>query len=79
MQEHGMPARGSKTAHALSDRERGVVALLADGFGTQEISEKLGLSPKTVETHRRKILLKLGLSNIAELTKYALREGLTLL
>lgn len=79
MQEHGMPARGKKTAQLLSDRERGVVALLADGYGTQEISEKLGLSPKTVETHRRKILLKLGLTNIAELTKYALREGLTLL
>jgi len=61
----------------LSDREREVLQLLAEGRTTREIAEKLSLSPKTVETHRSQIIRKLGTSSIAKLTKYAIRQGLT--
>ena len=49
----------------------------AEGKTTREIAATLYVSVKTVETHRKQIMDKLGLSSIAELTKYAIREGLT--
>jgi len=61
----------------LSPREREVVQLLAEGRGTRGAAETLGISPKTVETHRANAMRKLGVDSIAELTKYAVREGLT--
>lgn len=61
----------------LSVRETQVLKQLADGATTKEIAYKLGLSTKTVETHRVNVMSKLGLKSIAELTKYAVREGLT--
>jgi DNA-binding NarL/FixJ family response regulator len=61
----------------LSPREREVLQLLAEGLSTKEIAGKLSVSGKTVETHRRQIMDKLGLHSVAELTKYAVREGLT--
>ena len=61
----------------LSDREREVLKLFADGFETREIAKKLSMAEKTVATHREHIMGKLGISNIAGLTKYAIREGLT--
>lgn len=60
----------------LSAREREVLQLLAEGLRTKEISHKLGLSVKTVETHRKKIMEKLGIASIAGLTRYAVKEGL---
>jgi len=60
----------------LSAREREVLQLLAEGLRTKEISHKLVLSVKTVETHRKKIMEKLGIASIAGLTRYAVREGL---
>jgi len=60
----------------LSSREREVLQLLAEGLRTKEISHKLGLSVKTVETHRKKIMEKLGIQSIAGLTRYAVKEGL---
>lgn len=63
----------------LSPRERQVLKLLAEGKTTSQIAELLFISMKTVETHRRKIIQKLNLRSIAELTKYAIREGLTTL
>jgi DNA-binding NarL/FixJ family response regulator len=63
--------------HRLSPREREVLQLLAEGRATKEIAGKLAVSTKTVETHRRQIMEKLGLHSVAELTKYAIREGLT--
>jgi len=63
----------------LSSREQDVLALLADGRTTKQVAGELGLSVKTVETHRKHITEKLGLYSIAELTKYAIREGLTTL
>ena len=61
----------------LSAREREVLQLLAEGRSTKEIAARLSISVKTVETHRKQIMDKLGLHSVAELTKYAIREGLT--
>lgn len=61
----------------LTAREREIVQLIAEGRATKRIAEMLNLSPKTVESHRRRIMEKLNLSGLAELTKYAIREGLT--
>jgi len=63
----------------LSQREREVLQLLAEGKSTKDTAERLSLSIKTVETHRQQLMQKLNLHSIAELTKYAVREGLTTL
>lgn len=63
----------------LSDREREVTQLLAEGKSTRDVAEILHVSRKTIETHRTHIQKKLGVSNLAELTKFALREGLIFL
>jgi two-component system response regulator NreC len=60
----------------LSDREREVVKLTAEGHTAQQAAEFLSLSPKTVETYRHRAMQKLGLTNRAELVRYALRAGL---
>lgn len=60
----------------LSAREREVARLYAEGLGTREIAERLHLSMKTVGTHRDHVMTKLGIRGIAQLTRYALREGL---
>lgn len=62
---------------ALSVRESEVLKLIAEGNSTKEVAEQLCISAKTVETHRRQIMQKTKYSNIAELTKYAIRCGLT--
>jgi DNA-binding NarL/FixJ family response regulator len=61
----------------LSQREREVLQLLAEGKTTKQIGQNLGISPKTVEVHRLHIMEKLKIDNIAQLTKYAVQEGLT--
>jgi DNA-binding NarL/FixJ family response regulator len=61
----------------LSIREREVLQLLAKGLSTKETAAMLNISIKTVETHRKQIMDKLGIYSIAQLTKYAIREGLT--
>ncbi len=60
----------------LSDREREVVRLTAEGHTAQQAADILSLSPKTVETYRHRAMQKLGLANRAELVRYALRAGL---
>lgn len=62
---------------ALSPRERQVLQLLAEGTSTKEMASQLQVSVKTVETHRKQIMDKLDMHSVAELTKYAVREGLT--
>ena len=62
---------------SLSARERQVLQLIAEGNTTKQIALKLHVSVKTIEAARRKIMEKLGIYSIAELTKYAVREGLT--
>ena len=61
----------------LTAREREVIQLLAEGMTMKEIAYQLDLGVKTVETHRQQIMEKLDTHSIAELTKYAIREGLT--
>lgn len=60
----------------LSEREREVVKLTAEGYTAQQAADILSLSPKTVETYRHRAMQKLGLANRAELVRYALRAGL---
>jgi len=67
---------GTSPGRVLSPREREVLQLIGAGLSTKEIAARLGLSGKTVETHRRQIMEKLGVYNIAGLIKYAVREGL---
>jgi DNA-binding NarL/FixJ family response regulator len=69
----GKPSPGA----LLTAREREVLQLVAEGVGTKEIAERLHVSPKTVETHRRNLMDKLNLHSVAELTKFAIREGIT--
>ncbi|MGE5219269.1 MAG: response regulator [Chloroflexota bacterium] len=61
----------------LSKREREVLQLIAEGKSTKKIATMLHVSVKTVETHRKQIMDKLDIHSIAELTKYAVREGVT--
>jgi DNA-binding NarL/FixJ family response regulator len=63
----------------LSVREREVLQLIAEGKATKEVAAMLGVGVKTAETHRRSIMEKLNIDSVAELTKYAIREGLTAL
>jgi two-component system NarL family response regulator len=62
---------------ALSDREREVLQLLAEGLSSPQIGKRLFIATSTVETHRRSIMRKLGIHSVADLTKWAIREGLT--
>lgn len=61
----------------LTEREREVLQLIAEGKSTKQIASDLNVSAKTVESHRRQVMGKLNIRNVAELTKYAIREGLT--
>ena len=70
------PADRGTVFTALSDRERQVLQLIAEGASSKEISTKLGVSEKTVSTHREHIMAKLDLHNVADLTRYAIREGI---
>ncbi len=74
---HNVPANESTVFTALTSREREVLQLIAEGKATKEIASRLCVSVKTIETHRQQIMEKLNIRSIAELTKYAIREGLT--
>jgi len=60
----------------LTQREREILKLIAEGYTNQEIAQKLYISVKTVQTHRAHILEKLGLHDRTELVRYAIRKGL---
>jgi DNA-binding NarL/FixJ family response regulator len=60
----------------LSDREREVLTLTAEGYSSTEIGKKLFLSPKTVDTYRARLMQKLGFSHRSELIRFALQTGL---
>ncbi|MBC2716928.1 MAG: response regulator transcription factor [Desulfobacteraceae bacterium] len=64
-------------ASQLTAREREVLQLIAEGLKTKDIATQIHVSVKTVETHRQQIMRKLNAKSVAELTKIALREGLT--
>jgi DNA-binding NarL/FixJ family response regulator len=60
----------------LTEREREILKLLAEGFSAADIAEMLVITPKTVEGHKTNLMAKLGLHNRIELVKYALRKGI---
>lgn len=62
--------------YGLSKREREVVCLLASGKANKEAADALGISVRTVEAHRAKVMLKLGIHSITELVLYAVRNKL---
>jgi two-component system NarL family response regulator len=69
--------RARQAVSALGRRERQVLTLLAEGKHSAQIAHELGISVGTVDVHRRNIMRKLDLHTIAELTKFAVRKGLT--
>jgi two-component system response regulator NreC len=74
------PEDSSSSAYSiLTAREREVLQLMAEGKTTNQIAESLCISVKTVEAHRKQLMTKLDIHSVAELTKYAIRQGLTTL
>jgi len=69
--------RQASVFSVLTAREREVLQLLAEGRTTNQIASSLHVSVKTIETHRQQVMNKLKIHSVAELTKYAIREGLT--
>jgi len=67
---------GKRRIEPITDREREVLKLVAEGLSTKEIATRLDISTRTVETHRANLMRKLGLHSVARLTQYAIREGL---
>lgn len=65
-----------READGLTERELEVLQLVAEGLTSQEVGERLFISTRTVETHRKHIMEKLGLRTAADLVKYAIRRGL---
>ena len=72
------PEKKDTAFSILTKREREVLQLLTEGKTTKQIGKRLHISAKTVEVHRLNIMGKLKIDNIAQLTKYAIQEGLTL-
>ena len=68
--------RRSASPSRLSKRESEVLQLIADGFSNKQMAGKLGISIKTVEKHRQRVMQKLGLHETASLTRYALSKGI---
>ncbi|MCX5795983.1 MAG: response regulator transcription factor [Elusimicrobia bacterium] len=73
----GTRPAAAEGAAALTDRERQVLSLLAEGLANKEVARKLGISVRTAETHREHLSRKLKIATIAGLTKYAIQNGLT--
>jgi two-component system response regulator NreC len=70
-------AKGEETSFdTLSDREREILKLIAEGQTNREIADTLFLSIKTVQAHRANLMRKLGMHDRTELVKYAIRKGI---
>jgi DNA-binding NarL/FixJ family response regulator len=67
---------GEPDADPLTHREREVAQLLVEGLGSRAVASRLGITPKTVDTHRAAIMRKLGMSSMADLVRYAIRHRL---
>lgn len=72
----GGPKSDSDPFEALTDRQREVLQLIAEGHSTSEIAKKLYLSVKTVESHRSAVMSRLGIRDVAGLVRFAIRSGL---
>ena len=68
---------GDRRLERLSAREREVLQLIVDGHTSSEVGERLGLSPKSIDTYRSRLMAKLGIEDMPSLVKFALRHGLT--
>jgi len=68
--------RGKGLTVKLSRRQKEVLQLIAEGKSHREIAAALGISMKTVEFHKRRIIQELGITNVAELTRYAIKHGI---
>jgi DNA-binding NarL/FixJ family response regulator len=78
-QANGLPLtylRRKMERRSLTKRETEVVRLVSQGHKNREVAEKLGISVKTVETHRSNVMNKLALRNVVELIRYAIQKGL---
>jgi len=75
--ERWLPGSATSRQRKISSREREILQLVAEGKSSREIAATLYVSVKTIETHRKQIMNKLSLHSVAELTKYAIREGMT--
>src|SRR5436190_5217891 len=73
---HSFRSRPGREASTLTDRERGVVQLIAAGHTNKQVANALGIGLKTVETHRATVMRKLNLSSSANLVRYAIRNKL---
>lgn len=73
------PRLHGATPREMTPREREVLQMLAEGLTAKQIASRLHLSVKTVETHRRQVMEKAGANSVAELVRYAIREGITTL
>lgn len=71
------PDRDAEARDELTDRERQVLALLADGLANKQVARELGISVRTAEMHREHLTRKLRIAPVASLTKYAIQHGLT--
>lgn len=77
-----MPVRRGSAAgvvESLTSTEREIIRLVADGKSNVEAAAILGLSPRTVETYRLRLMRKLGIEGLSSLIKYAIRSGITTL
>ncbi len=74
MRDGNLPHAEHKDEDKPTTRERELIQLLAEGLSNKEAAEKLGISVKTVETHRAAVMRKLGLHSIGELVRYAIRN-----
>ena len=72
-----IPTACESASERLTERERQMLQLLSEGQSSKQIALRLGISPKTADAKRRQIMDKLGIYSVAELRKYAVREGLT--
>lgn len=70
------PVTSRDEARPITEREREVVRLVAQGYKNREIADELGISVKTIETHRANIMNKLALRNVAQLIHYAIQKGM---
>lgn len=76
MARDGGGRRGDEDYQPLTDRERDVLSLLSQGYTGKEAASVLGVSPKTVDTHKVNLMRKLNIHNRAELIKFAIRKGI---
>ena len=74
MRDGGLPHASASDEDKPTTREREIIQLLAEGHGNKEVADRLGISVKTVETHRAAVMRKLGLHSIGELVRYAIRN-----